>query len=361
MRRLIGFELEKIWKRKIVWAALAALIGLNIIFYVFTAMPNMTVMKDDGGYVSGRAAIAVDRELARPYEGVLTDDTVKRIIADHSEKAQNTSPWATMDYAYDSIIRVFLDESGGHNGLTVEEIYGEDPAHREFHYARGEQQFLGYMPMLLLVMGYVLIVALSPIFSDEYMRGTDALILTSKMGKKQCAISKVVAALIFTAVIAATIILLNWLLVVIFFGTEGLNMSIQLEMTAGDYSAVAETMTMGQTIACAVLLWLAAMVGLTGVVAVCSAFSKSSFMALIAALLIYTVPLALSSLSYEWLQRILAFMPAIMITVISTLRFPNVELADFDFGFCWMPMLAMVIVAGLSFVAAKKAFQRKLR
>ena len=90
-------------------------------------------------------------------------------------------------------------------------------------YKRQEQQFLGYMPMLLLVMGYFLIVALSPVFSDEYMRGTDALILTSKMGKKQCAISKVTASLIFTAVVAGVVILVNWLLMVLFFGTEAVS------------------------------------------------------------------------------------------------------------------------------------------
>ena len=46
MSRLIGFELEKICRRKIVWAGLVALIGLNLVFYIFTAMPSMGVMND---------------------------------------------------------------------------------------------------------------------------------------------------------------------------------------------------------------------------------------------------------------------------------------------------------------------------
>lgn len=50
MSRLIGFELEKICRRKIVWAGLVALIGLNLVFYIFTAMPSMGVMNDQGGY-----------------------------------------------------------------------------------------------------------------------------------------------------------------------------------------------------------------------------------------------------------------------------------------------------------------------
>lgn len=360
MSRLIGFELEKICRRKIVWAGLVALIGLNLVFYIFTAMPSMEVMNDQGGYSKGAGAIAVDRELTKSYEGVLTDDTVKQILLDHQEKIEKTDYYARMDYAYDSVGKMFLDENGEYNGLSVKDLYGADPSHREFHYARGEQQFLGYMSMLLLVMGYFFIVALSPVFSDEYMRGTDALILTSKMGKKQCAISKVTASLIFTAVIAGTIILINWLLTVIFFGMEGWNMSIQLEMAAGDYSSVPYALTMGQTIIYAVLLWMTAMLGLTGIVVICSSFSKSSFVALIAALLIYTVPLTLSSLSFEWLQRILAFMPVIMSTVGSLLRFPLIELGNFAFNFSWLPMLTMSVVCILSFAVTKKVFQRKM-
>ena len=360
MSRLIGFELEKICRRKIVWAGLVALIGLNLVFYIFTAMPSMGVMNDQGGYSKGAGAIAVDRELTKPYEGVLTDDTVKQILLDHQEKIEKTDFYARMDYAYDSVGKLFLDETGNYNGLSVKELYGADSSHREFHYARGEQQFLGYMPMLLLVMGYFLIVALSPVFSDEYMRGTDALILTSKMGKKQCAISKVTASLIFTAVVAGVVILLNWLLMVLFFGTEGWSMSIQLEMTAGDYSGVPYAMTMGQTISYAVLLWMTAMCGLTGIVVICSSFAKSSFMALITALLIYTIPLTLSSLSFEWLQRILSFMPVIMSTVGSVLQFPLVELGGFAFNFSCLPMLTMAAVCILSFVVTKRVFRRKM-
>lgn len=360
MSRLIGFELEKICKRKIVWAGLIALIGLNLAFYIFTAMPSMNVMNEQGGYSKGTEAIAVDRALTKPYEGVLTDETVKQILLDHQEKIEKTDYYAKMDYAYDSIGKMFLDETGNHNGLSVKELYGADPSHREFHYARGEQQFLGYMPMLLLVMGYFLIIALSPVFSDEYMRGTDALILTSKMGKRQCAISKVTASLLFTVAVASVIILANWLLTVLFFGTDGWNASIQLEMSAGDYSAVPYAMTMGQAIVYAVLLWMTAMIGLTGIVVICSSFAKSSFMALIAALLIYTVPLTLSSLSFEWLQRILAFMPIIMSTVGSVLQFPLMKLGGLVLHFSWLPMLAMIVVFGLSFVVTKKAFQRKM-
>ena len=119
-------------------------------------------------------------------------------------------------------------------------------------------------------------------------------------------------------------------------------------------------MTMGQTIIYAVLLWMTAMCGLTGIVVICSSFAKSSFMALITALLIYTIPLTLSSLSFEWLQRILSFMPVIMSTVGSVLQFPLVELGGFAFNFGCLPMLTMVAVCILSFVVTKRVFRRKM-
>ena len=42
---------------------------------------------------------------------------------------------------------------------------------------------------------------------------------------------------------------------------------------------------------------------------ICSAFSSSSFVALIVVLVIYTVPLFLTQLAYEPLQYALSFMP----------------------------------------------------
>ena len=102
------------------------------------------------------------------------------------------------------------------------------------------------------------------------------------------------------------------------------------------------------------------MCGLTGIVVICSSFAKSSFVALITALLIYTIPLTLSSLSFEWLQRILSFMPVIMSTVGSVLQFPLVELGGFAFNFGCLPMLTMVAVCILSFVVTKRVFRRKM-
>ncbi len=35
-----------------------------------------------------------------------------------------------MDYAYDSVGKLFLDETGNYNGLSVKELYGADSSHR---------------------------------------------------------------------------------------------------------------------------------------------------------------------------------------------------------------------------------------
>lgn len=358
MRRLIGFELEKILKRKIVWVGLAALIGLNIVMYIFTGMPSVEVMNDQGGYSKGAEAIAVDRELTKPYEGVFTDDTVKQIFLDHKEKAERTNPFGTMDFAYDITARIFLDDQGNYNQLPVEDVFGEDEAMREFRYALGEQQFLNYMPMILLVLGYVLIIALSPVFSDEYMRGTDALILTSKLGKRQCAIAKVAASMLFAAILAAVIILINWLLMVIFFGTEGWDASIQVASIA--FMEVPYALTVGQTVVFGVLLWSAATLGLAGLVMICSSVARTSFMTLIVTLIVYTVPLSVSTLDYQWLQRILAFMPSTMSTIKGVVSFPLVEIGGVVFNFSWLPVVALVLFAALSFPAAHRAFQRKM-
>ena len=144
-------------------------------------------------------------------------------------------------------------------------------------------------------------------------------------------------------------------------------MSIQLEMTAGDYSGVPYAMTMGQTISYAVLLWMTAMCGLTGIVVICSSFAKSSFMALITALLIYTIPLPhyfrgdfYGEVNVFGMDTVEVRPERLSLTVGSVLQFPLVELGGFAFNFSCLPMLTMAAVCILSFVVTKRVFRRKM-
>ncbi len=357
MSRLILFELEKIVKRKIVWVGLAVLLLLNVALYMTVGMPSMTVMSDDGGYIRGADAIAADKQIAAEYEGVVTDSVVDRLLSDHRVKQEKTEIYAYMDYAYDNLGRYFMDENGRYSGLPVTAVFGEDPQMREFHYGRGGEDLLTYLPLIFLVMGYVLIIALTPVFSDEYARRTDALILTSRLGKRQCALSKAAASLLFSAVLALAVIAVNYVLVAAFYGTEGWNMSIQL-CGAGDYTAVPYVMTLGETLIWAVVFFLSAMIGLTGLILICSAFSSSSFVALIVVLVIYTVPLFLTQLAYEPLQYALSFMPIIMTTVVQVLAKPLLELGSLSVNFACLPVLTMLLLAASSFFLCVKAFRR---
>lgn len=356
MGRLIKFEFEKILKRKIVWAAVLAVLALNGFIYVFTSYPSLDVMGADGAYHKGSQAVEEDRTVSAAYQGVITDETAEQLMADHAEKIEKTSWLARFDYAYDVMARVLLEmtEEGG-SLLPVTEAFSENPAFRYFDYGRGADEFLGYMPMIMLVMGYVVIICLAPLFSDEYARGTDALILTSKLGKRQCALSKCTAALIFSAVLAASVIFVNWLLAVVFYGSDGWNMSVQLTASAY-YGDVPYEMTIGQAVNWAMAIWFLGMSGLTAVVAMCSSLCRSSFISLIAGLLIYTVPLALTNIIWMPLQRALSFMPAVMSTVSHLLSWPKLGAVNFAV----LPLLFMAILVLCAFPVCKSAFGKKV-
>lgn len=69
--------------------------------------------------------------------------------------------------------------------------------------------------------GLLVLIGLSPLFSAEYSKKTDALILSSKHGKKKLIFAKIKAGLIYAVGIWALIEILNTLIVFGIYGTTG--------------------------------------------------------------------------------------------------------------------------------------------
>ena len=69
--------------------------------------------------------------------------------------------------------------------------------------------------------GMVILIALAPLFSGEYARKTDALLLSSQDGKKNLAYIKIMAGSIAALAVWGILTLVNLLLVFTVFGTTG--------------------------------------------------------------------------------------------------------------------------------------------
>ena len=82
MKKLILFELRKVFSKRL---ALIALIGIIL----FSALLSFSTFQNkyafDGvsvGKGSGKTAVEIDKEIAAKYEGILTDEKVQQMMSD---------------------------------------------------------------------------------------------------------------------------------------------------------------------------------------------------------------------------------------------------------------------------------------
>ena len=130
MLRLTGYELGKILKRKIVFAAFALLAVLGGMLYLGDGPQSVISRLPDGTYIGGAEAIAYDKGIAEKYEGVLTEEKVQDILKTYAPGAPDGGFW-TINSIYNAIQDSFGNIDGSYNGLTVEEAFpdyrGEEP------------------------------------------------------------------------------------------------------------------------------------------------------------------------------------------------------------------------------------------
>lgn len=87
----------------------------------------------------------------------------------------------------------------------------------------------GFPLAVAIILGSVIVISLSPVFSQEYSQHTDAIILTTRHGKKQLIVAKLLSAFLFTTALYLIFTVLNFSLVAMVYGLDGSNSHIQLE------------------------------------------------------------------------------------------------------------------------------------
>ena len=85
MRRLIQFELRKIFLRRLTQFFLIALFLVSVLF-MFSTYQNKYAFDGASREGSGREAVEIDKSIAEKYGGPLTDEKVGQMLADfHTE------------------------------------------------------------------------------------------------------------------------------------------------------------------------------------------------------------------------------------------------------------------------------------
>ena len=128
MKKLILFELRKVFSKRL---ALIALIGIILFSALlsFSTFQNKYAFDQNIGEGTGKTAVKIDKEIAAKYEGILTDEKVQQMMSDfapthdlHGLNAMYLYQNATQSAAFSR----FSDKEGNWNGLSVSDVFGNE-------------------------------------------------------------------------------------------------------------------------------------------------------------------------------------------------------------------------------------------
>jgi hypothetical protein len=359
---LIRYECWKILGKKTVLIGLALLAFFNVMLYKSYSLPNMRVFPDENSeYIKGLEAVTIDKAITQKYTGILTDEKVQEMLQDFAPtpammqrfKGLNVAaiPMNSMQVA---VQNRFANPDGSWNGLTVHDIYGDSKI--QVGYNTGWLNTSFYMIQVIIGIGFLLIVAVSPVFSGEYS-GMDALILTSRNGKTKCVTAKLIAAFLATFLITAMFLILNIGIAIMSFGTDGLNASISFAASnyfdTLPYDMSCKTLIIYQTI-----LAFTSVFGATALTLAVSSMSKNTFIALAAAAVIHIIPFTLPVSEFTPLYKYMLLFPIYQGQLIFILSLDKIALFGNSTMYAVIVIPVITIVCILGCMICKRVFSR---
>lgn len=235
---LFGEECRKMLGKKIVWFA-AAVLFVFLGIYISSDI-NSNHVKENGIHYWGLEAIQKNREIAKEWEGTLTMERLSAILDTYGpalmetdEEGRSRSGNWVSQYATNRMTDYM---QGGNGALKEEEDLKQFAALLEryrpyFTYMGGfdsillESGMIGNIGVLLII-----VIALAPVFGEEYILKTAPLLLTSVHGKNKDVRAKVFAALAIAGILYLLVNGLLFLVYLVIYGGDGLNAGSCLSM-----------------------------------------------------------------------------------------------------------------------------------
>ena len=318
MKKLILFELRKVFSKRLAFIALIGIILFSALLS-FSTFQNKYAFDKNIGEGTGKTAVEIDKEIAAKYEGILTDEKVQQMMSDFAPTSDLHGLNAI--YVYQNAMQSaafsrFSDKDGNWNGLSVSDVFGNEEI--KIGYVDGWLSTSRNMVRVFVALALAVIIMLAPIFSGEY-EGVDNIILTSKYGKTKCATAKVVAGII-TAILTTTLVTaFNLLLAFVFYGTEGLDCSILFAPSGYVEAFIPFNITCGTLLKYQILLAFTCTLSVTGITLFLSAISKNQIVALVAAMAIFLFPVLLPITEVNPLFRLVGLLPIYHVLTIALL------------------------------------------
>lgn len=237
MNEMIKAERNKICSRKQTRMLFLAGMVLIVAYFFFFQFNYQNVFYDYDlekmALASGFTAIEQRKEVAEIFEGKLSQNTLLTMQEkiDQAKQAtvgqdENSAFSAVHVYRDQAAILEYLTNSDG-SFKSLETAYPNSPT-VTLGYCDGWDKLLSGMGSILSIMiCLIVVITLSPVFSEEYALHTDSIIYSARYGRTKLTTSKIIAALEVVIGTYLLYLLLNLVLYGCTYGLQGWNVSIQ--------------------------------------------------------------------------------------------------------------------------------------
>lgn len=307
---MIGKEIYRILSRKITLLALVVATAF-LVYYGTLRIVEEVVIENGEVYYYGEA-VARDKIIAEEFAGLLTEETVRAIWEKYGEPVnynghtlrdedllQLAKQGGYDNYCNTLVARLFTYSTTQDNGKDILVLREEkelsenrylDGSYIFGYVGKGWRSYWDQLLMTLVLTSIVVIIAFSPVFSEDYAFRTADIILPTARGRFQIWGLRTGAGFLFASVyywlMSAYAFLLNYTI----YGGEGLSVSCGLTFMPYDWTRDSDPVWK------AILImhltgWFSMLVLILQIQAI-SSKCKSSFMSLLWSLAAYLGPIA---------------------------------------------------------------------
>lgn len=367
MNQIIRYELYKISQKKINRVIVLIMFLLCVITYITEVDPfgkEMRIASSDGKVLTGKKAIEFDKEVANKYKGELSVVKLQNIYNEFTLSREE-----------------FLEISGKHVQWKYNTIY-ESVKPYFYLYGIGENNYsdknisfnltldqivIGYsqlwgstinsMQHSFVFLGIVLIILISPLFSEEYSSGTVELLLVSSLGKQRKGIiqGKVLASVIVCGVLSILIIAVNFISTIFLVGGKGFDCTIQTVYSC-NFKNIAGNYKVWQILIISFLLYLSSMYIITFLTIIVSSYNRTSYNTLIKTIAFYLAPAIFHN--YISLPFITILTPIVQTDIRSILMIGSVNILGIKVMIIWIILIEAIFVFGVCKAIVFKKFSQ---
>lgn len=354
MKKLIQFELRKIFSKRLTQVTLIALLLLSFLLG-FSAYQNMYAFDGKNREGTGRTAVEIDKSVAEKYEGILTDEKVQQMIAEFKPTQDLHGMNAVYLYQnslQSALFRKFSDMNGNWNGLSVSDVFGNEEI--KIGYTHGWLKTSENMVRIFIVLSLVVAIMTAPVFSGEY-GGVDNIILTSKYGKTKCATAKIIGSILAALIVTIVVSAINLIYAFILYGNGGLDCSILFAPADFVEGYIPFNITCGTLLKYQILLAFTNTISITGITLVLSAVYKNQMVALVASAAIYLFPIMLPVTETSPLFKIITLLPLYHAQFVSLM---SVEQISGNVLYALMAVPVALILMGIGVFISRRIFAK---